>query len=78
MVEATVGADALLSIIVNLICIGFSWWALQAIRLDKLLKANHILQSRILYILLSIALGSIVSNFLLTYLHWSRQLQLLL
>jgi uncharacterized integral membrane protein (TIGR02327 family) len=75
---STFGTDALISIVVNLICIALSWWALQSIRLDKLLKPNHILQARILYILLSLALGSIVSNFLLDYLLWSRQLPLLL
>jgi uncharacterized integral membrane protein (TIGR02327 family) len=72
------GLDALISIITNLIFIGLSWWALQAIKLDRLLKPNRIMQSRALYILLSIALGSIVSNFFLDYLHWSRQLPLIL
>lgn len=72
------GLDALISIITNLFFIGLSWWALQAIKLDRFLKPNRIMQSRALYILLSIALGSIVSNFFLDYLHWSRQLPLIL
>jgi uncharacterized integral membrane protein (TIGR02327 family) len=78
MIHSIVGSNSLMSIIVNLICIALSWWALQAIRLDKLLKPNKIIQARALYILLSIALGSIVSNFLLDYLLWSRQLPFIL
>jgi uncharacterized integral membrane protein (TIGR02327 family) len=68
------GTDALVSIMANLIFIGLSWWALQALRLDKLIKPNHVAQARALYIILSIALGSIVSKFFLDYLLWSRQL----
>lgn len=72
------GQQALLSIISHLIFIALAWWALQAIRLDKLLKPNHVFQARMLYILLSIVIGSAVSNFFLDYLLWSQQLPLLL
>ncbi|WP_251554673.1 DUF1146 family protein [Neobacillus muris] len=72
------GQIALISILSHLLFIGISWWALQAIRLDKLLRPNHIFQARMLYILLSIVIGSSVSNFFLDYLQWSQQLPLLL
>ncbi|ETI70020.1 DUF1146 family protein [Neobacillus vireti] len=71
------GQLALLSIVSHLLFIAISWWALQAIRLDKLLKANHVFQGRLLYILLAIFIGSSVSNFFLDYLQWSRQLPML-
>ncbi|KIY20724.1 MULTISPECIES: DUF1146 family protein [Mesobacillus] len=70
------GAFALTSILTHLVFIALSWWALQALHFDKLLRGNHILQARMLYILLSIALGSLVSNFFLDYLQWSQQLPL--
>lgn len=72
------GQNAMLSILSHLVFIAISWWALQAIRLDQLLKPNHVFQSRLLYILLAIIIGSSVSNFFLDYLQWSRQLPLLL
>jgi uncharacterized integral membrane protein (TIGR02327 family) len=72
------GQIAVISIIIHLIFIAVSWWALQAIRLDKLLKPNHVVQARLLYILLAIFLGSGVSNFFLNYLQWSTQLPFLL
>jgi uncharacterized integral membrane protein (TIGR02327 family) len=72
------GQIAVLSILSHLIFITISWWALQAIRLDKLLKPNHVFQARLLYILLAIFMGSSVSNFFLDYLQWSQQLPLIL
>jgi uncharacterized integral membrane protein (TIGR02327 family) len=71
------GQTALLSILSHLVFIAVAWWALQAIRLDQLIKPNHVFQARLLYILLAIFLGSSVSNFFLDYLQWSKQLPLL-
>jgi uncharacterized integral membrane protein (TIGR02327 family) len=72
------GQIALVSILSHLVFIAITWYALQAIRLEKLLKTNHVFQARLLYILLAIAIGSSVSNFFLDYLQWSRQLPLIM
>jgi uncharacterized integral membrane protein (TIGR02327 family) len=72
------GQIALVSILSHLVFIAISWWALQAIRLEKLLRPNHVFQARLLYILLAIFIGSSVSNFFLDYLQWSQQLPLIL
>jgi uncharacterized integral membrane protein (TIGR02327 family) len=72
------GQQALLSIISHLVFVALAWWALQSVRLDKLLKPNRVFQARLLYILLAIILGSSVSNFFLDYLEWSKQLPLML
>jgi uncharacterized integral membrane protein (TIGR02327 family) len=72
------GQQALVSIIVHLLFIGLSWWALQALNFEKLLRKNHVVQARVLYILLAIVLGSTVSNFFLDYLLWSQQLPLIM
>jgi uncharacterized integral membrane protein (TIGR02327 family) len=68
------GPQAMLSIVSHLAFIALAWWALQALNFDKFLRAGRVLQARVLYILLSIFLGSAVSNFFLDYLLWSRQL----
>jgi uncharacterized integral membrane protein (TIGR02327 family) len=68
------GIEAGISIFSHLVFIALAWWALQSINFDKLLRANRVFQARLLYILLSITIGSIVSNFFLDYLFWSRQL----
>ncbi|MBU8881075.1 DUF1146 family protein [Bacillus sp. FJAT-29790] len=72
------GQLALLSIISHLTFIALAWWGLQALRFDQILRPNRVFQARILYILLSIAIGSAVSNFFLDYLQWSQQLPLIL
>ncbi|OES44905.1 DUF1146 family protein [Domibacillus iocasae] len=71
------GQEALISMILSLFCIGLSFWALQSLRLDQLFRKNHVAQARMLYLLLSIAIGSAVSSFFLNYLQWARQLPLL-
>ncbi|MBD8069485.1 DUF1146 family protein [Bacillus sp. PS06] len=68
------GYQALISIISHLIFIIITWWALQSLNIDKLIKANHVIQARVLLIFLTIAIGSLVSNFFLDYLLWSQQL----
>ncbi len=71
------GQIALVSILSHLVFIAVSWWALQALNLEKLLRPNHVFQARLLYILLAIFIGSSVSSFFLDYLQWSRQLPLI-
>lgn len=68
------GQSALISIISHLFFIGVSWWALQSLNFEKFLRSGRVIQARLLYILLSIVIGSTVSNFFLDYLNWSKQL----
>ncbi|MDZ5471829.1 DUF1146 family protein [Bacillus sp. 31A1R] len=72
------GHQALISITSHLIFIALAWWALGAINYERLLRGNHVFQARVLYVLLSIVIGSTVSNFFLDYLLWSQQLPLIL
>ena len=72
------GQQALLSIITHIIFIALSWWALQSLNFEKFLRKNRVFQARVLYVLLAIIMGSLVSNFLLDYLTWSQQLPLMM
>jgi uncharacterized integral membrane protein (TIGR02327 family) len=69
-----IGQQALLGMIVHLCFIAVTWWALQALNFQKLLRSNKVLQARVLLILLTIAIGSAVSNFFLDYLGFANQL----
>ncbi|MEW9500827.1 DUF1146 family protein [Jeotgalibacillus marinus] len=71
------GQQALLSMIVHLVFISLSFWALQALRFEKALRPNRVMQARVLYILISIAIGSTVADFFLSYSISSQQLHLL-
>lgn len=74
---ADFGQQALISIIVHIFFIGITFWALQALNFEKLLKPNRVFQARLLMIILTIAIGSSISNFFLNYLLWSQQLPLM-
>ncbi|MDQ0226757.1 DUF1146 family protein [Metabacillus niabensis] len=68
---------ALISMVVSLAFMIITWWALQALNIEKWIKPGKVIQARTLLILLTIAIGSIVSNFFLDYLLWSQQLPFL-
>lgn len=72
-----VGQEALMGILSHLFFIAISFYALQAFMLEKLFKKNKVFQIQLIYILLSIAIGSLVSNFFLQISGWSGQLQYL-
>ncbi|WP_339060892.1 DUF1146 family protein [Tepidibacillus marianensis] len=70
--------SSLLGITITIICIGLSWWALQAVRFDVLTFRPKSPQTIALQIILSIVIGYQLSRFLLDYLGWSYQLRNLL
>jgi uncharacterized integral membrane protein (TIGR02327 family) len=65
---------SIFGIVTNLVFIGLAWWALQALDFEKFLRKNRVGQARMLYILLAIAIGTVVSDFFLKYFDWSQQL----
>ena len=72
-----IGQQALLGTISHIFFIALSFYALRAIMFEKWIKKNHVFQAQLLYILLSITIGSIVSNFFLDISYWSRDLPFL-
>ncbi|MCC2527768.1 DUF1146 family protein [Bacillus halotolerans] len=68
------GQQAAIGIIVHLIFIAVTWWALQAVNIDPLIRKGKVVQARLLMILLTIAIGTTVGNFFLDYLNYSQQL----
>ncbi|KEZ48857.1 MULTISPECIES: DUF1146 family protein [Metabacillus] len=69
--------QALLGLMSHLVFIPVTWWALQALHIEKAMKKGKVMQARALLILLTIAISGAVSNFFLDYLIWSRQLPFL-
>lgn len=70
----TMGIQATIALISHIFFIGVSFYALQAVRLDMIFKKGKNFQIQLIYILLSIALGYTVSNFLLNFTGLSKQL----
>jgi uncharacterized integral membrane protein (TIGR02327 family) len=75
--ELIFGQQAILSIVVHLFFIGVAWWALQALKFDLMIKTTDVLRARVLFIFITIALGSTVAEFFLTYFYYSMQLKYL-
>lgn len=73
-VYTQMGQQAIIGIISHLFFIGISFYALQSLRLEQLFKKGKTFQIQVLYILLSIAIGSTVSNFFIAFSTWSQQL----
>ncbi|HWI48712.1 MAG TPA: DUF1146 family protein [Rummeliibacillus sp.] len=76
-VSSLIGQNALIGIISHIFFIGITFYALQSLMYEKVVKKNHVFQIQLLFILLSIAIGSTVSNFFITISTWSRQLPFL-
>jgi uncharacterized integral membrane protein (TIGR02327 family) len=74
-VSDAVGVSGLVSIIISLICIWISWWALQNLKLDFLIREPQGTQGKLLQVLLAIVLGRFVAGFILDYLSWSQMLK---
>ncbi|MFD3446659.1 DUF1146 family protein [Microbacteriaceae bacterium 4G12] len=69
-----VGQQALTSIFSHLLFITLTWWALQGIHIERLMKKGKVIQTKVLLMLLTIAIGTSVSNFFLDYLNYSKSL----
>jgi uncharacterized integral membrane protein (TIGR02327 family) len=74
----SLGTTGLINILVSLVSILVSWWALQVFKFDLFVKRQTSAQAKVLQILLSIALGHEVAKFFMDYLGWSLMLKELL
>ncbi|MEK3789620.1 MULTISPECIES: DUF1146 family protein [Paenibacillus] len=68
-------ANGLISMLISLLCIGLSWWALQNFKLDLLIRHPKGPQGRLLHLLFAIVLGRFVAGFILDYMSWSQMLR---
>ena len=71
------GFQPLLAIISHIFFIGVAFYALQAIMPEKIIRKNRVFQAQILFIFLSIMIGTSVSNFFLEISYWSGRLPLM-
>ena len=69
------GSTGLINIFLSLVFIALSWWAIQGFRFDLFCKDLKGPQTKVLQILVSIALGHSVARFFMDYLGWSLMLK---
>ena len=68
----------LLELFSHMLFIFLSFYAMKAVRIESWIRKNHVPEARVLYVLLSIALGYTCSSFFLDFLQVSRSLSLLI
>lgn len=73
--SSSLATSSLLYIVITIVCIGLAWWALQQFRFDLFVRQPKSGQSKMLQILLSIALGYEAARFLIDYFNWSALLK---
>ena len=72
------GQFAIVHLILHVICICISYWALNAVRLEQFFKKGCPVQVQICMIFIAIFLGTAVSNFIIDLLQFSTQLKYLM
>ena len=74
-VSTSVGVGGLTGIIVSLVCIAISWWALQNLKLDLIIRNPKGPQGKLLQLLLAVVLGRFVAAFVLDYWGYTQMLR---
>jgi len=69
-----IGVQSLITIVSHMTFVFLTFWALQSLRTENWFKKYHIQQARVLYLLLSIAIGYNVSSFFMEFIGYSRTL----
>lgn len=68
------GVHAAISIVIYLISIGFSFQAIKALNIEKIIRKGHTFEAQILLLFIAIGLGYLVGKFVITFIDTSLQL----
>lgn len=73
-VTSMLGQNALFSLASHIFFIAITFYGLQSIMYSQFFKKNHVFQTQLILILLSIAIGGTASSVFLEFTSWARQL----
>ncbi|WP_237167744.1 DUF1146 family protein [Paenibacillus yonginensis] len=76
-ISSAAAVSSLTAIMISLICICISWWALQNLKLDLVIRHPKGPQGKLLHLLLAIVLGKFVADFIIQYLGYTHMLRYL-
>lgn len=68
---------AMMHIILHFLCIGLAFWVLRGVRIELLFNKGEIGRMRLLLILLSILIGTGMSNFIMDIFRYTQEASLL-
>lgn len=73
----SIAIQGIVNILIMLVVIVITWWALQSFKFGLFVKDPKGPQAKALLIILTIALGSLVGRFLIDYLEWASWIKYL-
>lgn len=73
----SIGYTSLFNMTVVILSIALSWWALQSLRMDILIKQPGSGKAKLLHLILAIFIGHGVGRFMIEYANWSSLLKYL-
>lgn len=74
---SSIAIGGIVQMLLSIVMIALSWWALQTVRWDIFFIRPNSPQAKLLVILISIIIGSLVANFFNDYFNWSSLLKYL-
>lgn len=74
---ASIGVLSVMGIISHIFFIALTWKLMLAVNFDVLIRKNYIGEARLLLVFLTIAIGTLVSNFVLDIIRWTLDIPLL-
>lgn len=74
----SIGYMAIISIFSHIFFIYLTWRVVVSINVEPLIRKGRVTEARILLFLITIAIGTSVSRFVLDVIQWSQDLQFLL
>src|SRR5690625_7369851 len=72
----SIGVNSVIGIISHIFFIAITWRLMLAVNFDVLIRKNRIGEARLLLIFLTIAIGTLVSNFVLDIIRWTLDIPL--
>jgi len=73
----SIGYTAIASIFSHILFIYLTWRVMVAVNVEPFIRKNRVTEARLLLILVTIAIGSTVSHFVLDIIQWSQEIQFL-
>ncbi|MBB6453976.1 putative integral membrane protein (TIGR02327 family) [Salirhabdus euzebyi] len=70
----SLGVDALTGMISHVFFIIITWRVLQGVRIEPIIKKGQLFEARVLFVFVTIMIGTSVSRFFLEFLNWSQDL----
>jgi uncharacterized integral membrane protein (TIGR02327 family) len=70
-----IGVSALINMLLSIVLIGISWWALQVFKFDLFFRETNGPQAKMVQILISIVIGHGVATFFIDYMQWTTFLK---